>query len=105
MYKKIIYKGILEYEYNIAWLSEYVLHNKHWFIWKKIYVAVSGVAPTGATGVSLQVDWSPERWPIFSASAFLWGSFDGVSLPVIFASAISAAIIVLSAIYITKKIF
>jgi hypothetical protein len=23
---------------------------------KKIYVAVSGVAPTGATGVSLQVD-------------------------------------------------
>ncbi len=56
-----------------------------------------GVAPTGATGVSRIVVWSPERWPLFSASAFLWGSLAGVSLPAIFASAISAALIVLSA--------
>jgi hypothetical protein len=69
---------------------------------KSIYVAVPGVAPTGATGVSAQVDWSPERWPMFSASAFLWGSLGGVSLPVIFASAILAAAIVLSAIYRKK---
>ena len=54
------------------------------------------VAPTGATGVSRIVDWSPESCPWFSASAFLCGSLAGVSLPAILASAMSAAVTVLS---------
>ncbi len=55
-------------------------------------------APKGATGVSEIVNWSPDIQPTFSASAFLCGSFAGVSWPVIWASAISAARIVLSSI-------
>jgi hypothetical protein len=51
-----------------------------------------------ATGVSEIVNWSPESQPIFSLSAFLCGSFSGVSWPVIWASAISAANIVLLSI-------
>ncbi len=86
---------------EVAWLSEGLyttnigLFEIEMFV---IYIAVSGVAPMGATGVSLHVVWSPERWPWFSASAFLWGSLGGVSLPAIFAKAISAAAVVLSAI-------
>ncbi len=60
------------------------------------------LVPTGsfiwATGVSEIVNWSPESQPSFSLSAFLRGSFSGVSWPVIWASAISAANIVLLSI-------
>lgn len=64
---------------------------------RMLHWAVSKVAPTGAMGVSRMVVWSPDMCPWFSASAFLCGSLAGVSLPAIFASAISAALIVLSA--------